>query len=196
MKYLMIPLFCLLLIGCQSKTQWSGTNITGLMPNLEFSLQGPNGAVTQQDLRGKAVLLFFGYTSCPDVCPATLMKLAQARASLPVALQKQIVILFVSVDPKRDTPAVLKKYTHFFGKGVLGVTGSRDQLDAITQRYRTSYSYGKPDKSGNYMVNHGSGIYGFDKRGRVHVLFMTQDTPVKGIATNMRKLIQVTPGLS
>jgi protein SCO1/2 len=181
-------LLILSLVGCQKTAHWYGTDITGLMPNLAFELTGMDGKpLAQEAFAGKSLLLFFGYTSCPDVCPATLMRLAQARAALPDAMQQRVAILFVSVDPKRDTPERLAQYTHYFGKGIIGATGTKAQLDAITSRYRTSYSYGKPDASGNYVVNHGSGIYGFDSQGKIRLLIM-DDNSVPHLTADMQQL--------
>lgn len=191
MKFLRVCCGLLLVVslaGCQKAAHWYGTDITGLMPDLAFTLTGMDGKpVTQDAFAGKSVLLFFGYTSCPDVCPATLMRLAQARAALPEATQKQVAILFVSVDPKRDTPERLAQYVGFFGKGIIGASGTKAQLDAITSRYRTSYSYGKADTSGNYVVNHGSGIYGFDAQGKIHLLVMNDDV-IAHLTADMQKL--------
>lgn len=165
-----------------------GKDITGLMPNLEFQLTDENGkAVTEQDYAGKVVVLFFGYTHCPDYCPTTLTALAQALKTLPEEQRDHYRVLFVSVDPKRDQPAMLKQYTAYFAPQIIGLTGNKTQLDALAKRYRTTYSYGDPDKDGNYIVNHGLAMYGFDKSGKVH-LFMRNDEPVPQIAEDLQAL--------
>ena len=181
-----------MLAGCHPAPHWYGQDITGLMPNLQFQLRGVDGQpVTAANVDGKAVMLFFGYTSCPDVCPATLSRLAQAKAALPAELQQQLMILFVSVDPGRDTPAKLKQYTDFFGDGIRGLTGSKQELDEITIRYRTSYSYGPVDAKGNYVVSHGSGIYGFDRHGKIHLLVMGDDLPLSQLTADMKQLVEL-----
>lgn len=187
---LLLASLLMLLSACQSAPHWHGKNITGLMPNLKFQLTSDNNQpLSQADLAGKSVLLFFGYTSCPDVCPATLSRLAQAYGSLSNDQQQKLVILFVSVDPKRDTPAKLKQYSAFFSSGILAATGNRQQLKAITSRYRTSYSYGPADADGNYVVNHGSGIYGFDRHGKIHLLIMGNKLSIKQLTDDMRQLV-------
>ncbi|MDX1805197.1 MAG: SCO family protein [Alcanivorax sp.] len=178
------------LVGCQQNpAHFHGKNITGVMPDLAFTLTGENNqTVTAQDMQGKAVLLFFGYTHCPDYCPTTLTAIAQALKSLPENQRDQVRVLFVSVDPRRDTPALLKQYTHYFGKQIHGLTGNKAQLDAITKRYRTAYGYGKPDAHGHYSVSHGLAIYGFDKQGRVHLL-MRNDEPPQQMAEDIATLV-------
>lgn len=187
---LLLASLLILLSACQPSPHWHGKDISGLMPNLKFQLTSDaNQPLSQADFAGQSVLLFFGYTSCPDVCPATLSRLAQAYGALPDNQQKKLAILFVSVDPKRDTPAKLKQYSAFFSPGIIAATGTRQQLDDITSRYRTSYSYGPADASGNYVVNHGSGIYGFDRHGNIHLLIMGNKLSIKQLTDDMRQLI-------
>ncbi len=146
------------------------TNITGHMPDLDFALTNDNGkAVTAADYRGKVVLLYFGYTHCPDVCPLTLAQLHVTMQRLgPLADGARI--LFVSVDPTRDTPAVLKTYVNAFDKRAIGLTGTPRAVEALSKRYRSAFTR-EPDASdGSYAVSHSSAIYVFDRAGRARVL--------------------------
>lgn len=179
----------LVLASCNNApVSFHGKDITGVMPNLEFTLIGEQGKpVSAERFQGKAVVLFFGYTHCPDFCPTTLTALAQALNKLPEQTREQIRVLFVSVDPSRDTPALLKEYTDYFGPQVIGLTGDKEALDALTKRYRTTYSYDQPDQDGHYLVSHGLAMYGFDKQGKVH-LFMRNDQPVEQIAEDLQAL--------
>ncbi len=111
------------------------------------------------------VLLYFGYTHCPDVCPTTLSLLSHAVTALGTDAG-QVRILFVSVDPARDTLAQLKTYAAAFGPEVVGLRGSEAELKALTKRYRVSYGYGKPDARGDYEVSHSSAVYVFDREAR------------------------------
>tara|TARA_A100001391_G_scaffold134582_1_gene93358 strand:+ start:10389 stop:10982 length:594 start_codon:yes stop_codon:yes gene_type:complete len=180
------------LAGCGSSgVSFNGKDITGLMPDLEFSLKGEGGeTVTQARYQGEAVVLFFGYTHCPDFCPTTLTALAQALNKLSDQEREQIRVLFVSVDPKRDTPELLAKYTAYFSPRVDGLTGDQETLRELTKRYRTTYSYGEPNESGAYLVNHGLAMYGFDRHGKVR-LFMRNDQPVEAIAEDLRALVSI-----
>ncbi|ASK36406.1 SCO family protein [Alloalcanivorax mobilis] len=181
--------FALALASCNNApVSFHGKDITGVMPDLQFQLTGEQGqTVTEQRFQDKAVILFFGYTHCPDFCPTTLTSLAQALKKLPEQTREQIRVMFVSVDPDRDTPELLKKYTGYFGPRIVGLTGNKEQLDTLTKRYRTTYGYDEPDENGNYLVSHGLAMYGFDKQGKVH-LFMRNDQPVDQIAEDLAAL--------
>jgi protein SCO1/2 len=161
-----------LLAGCgRSSPPWGLRDITGLMPPLDFSLtEASDGATVHgKDFRGQVVLLYFGYTHCPDVCPTTLSRLGRAVAALgPQA--EQVRILFVTVDPGRDTLAQLRTYAATFGPQVVGLRGSQDEIKALTKRYRASYGYGKPDAHGDYEVSHSSAVYVFDREGNIRLL--------------------------
>jgi len=178
----------LLLAGCGSDASWHLRDISGLMPDLQFTLTGSDGRhLDATRFRGKITLLYFGYTHCPDVCPTTLTKLAKAVASLG-AQADRVRILFVSVDPERDTPAKLAAYSRYFGPQIVGLTGDNKELRALTKRYRVTYGLGKPDAEGNYEVTHSSAVFIFDAKGEVRLLATHQD---KGdaIATDLQRLI-------
>ena len=186
---LLIALFAVLLVGCgESRVDFHGKDITGVMEDLSFTLTDENGdTVNESIVDNKAVVLFFGYTHCPDYCPMTLTLLAQAMNTLSEQEREQLRVLFVSVDPERDTPALLKEYTAYFGPEVIGLTGNKDQLDDVTKRYRTAYGYGDKDEQGNYEVSHGLAMYGFDKSGQVRLL-MRNDQPVEQVADDLKAL--------
>jgi protein SCO1/2 len=180
-----------LLAACsQNTTPWGLKDITGLMPSLDFTLiDASNGATVHgNDFRGKVVLLYFGYTHCPDVCPTTLSLLGHAVAALGDDAA-QVRILFVSVDPGRDTLAQLKTYAAAFGPHVVGLRGSETALNALTKRYRITYGYGKPDEHGNYEVSHSSAIYVFDRGGESRLLAGPSDSaPV--VTADLERLLK------
>ena len=146
-------------------------DISGLMPALQFKLSDQDGkAVTAADYRGRIVLLYFGYTSCPDQCPTTLAKLTNVMRALGHE-SDQVRVLFVSVDPKRDTAAVLKRYVNFFGPQFVGLrSATAGPLDELTRRYRVAYHLEPPDRSGGYAVDHSSAIFIFDRDARARLL--------------------------
>ena len=184
-----ITLGALLLGGCATQLQPDVTDVRGLVAPLEFNLTNQNGrAVTAADYRGDVVMLYFGYTHCTDECPATLAMLADALDTLG-PLASRVRVLFVTVDPRRDTIPVLKRYVGDFGPHFVGLRGTDAQLTAMIKRYRVSYHDEKPDKNGNYEVIHSSVVFIFDGRGRARLLAQTGFSSA-AIATDVRRLLE------
>lgn len=178
-----------ILAGCSDSSQnWNGKDISGLMPDLEFQLVNDEGKpVSQEKSAGQIRLLFFGFTSCPDVCPTTLQKVSQATRGLPDPVREDVQTLFVSVDPKRDTPERLQEYVNFFGDRIEGLTGTEPQLRELAKRYRTTFGYDQPDAEGNYMVSHSSAVYVFDREGAARLL-IRPDTSASEIREDLQLL--------
>lgn len=166
------------LAGCHQKEHWHLSNVTHIVAPLKFSMPSTLGHVeTAKDLRGKVVMMYFGYTHCPDVCPTTLASLAGVIRKLgPEA--KDVRLLFVTVDPKRDTLPVLTQYVAAFDKDhFIGLRGSPEQIKELAKRYRVGYSLEKPDKHGDYIVNHSSAVFIFDRDGNARLLGTNIDSP-------------------
>jgi protein SCO1/2 len=182
----------LLLAGCGDNTApWHATNITGSMPALEFSLErASDGALVHAgDYRGRVVILYFGYTHCPDVCPATLANLSDAIAKLG-AQADQVRVLFVTVDPNRDAAPVLAAYVRAFAAQIDGLRGTDDQLTDIARRYRVIYSV-TPDTAGHaYEVMHSAAVFFFDRNGRAR-LVTTKTDDVAGITSDLKRLLDM-----
>ena len=180
----------LALAGCSKPAlHWDMDDVGAQMAPLKFSdlRSGDGAAVSARHYLGKVVALYFGYTHCPDVCPLTMSHLASAVQQLG-AEAGDVRILFVTVDPRRDTPAVLSAYTAAFSPEARGLTGSAAQIKTLATRYHVAYSYGKPDSHGNYAVTHSAAIYVFDERGRGR-LIGTEATPPREIAHDLKQLI-------
>lgn len=159
---ILLAVLVLVLAGC-GEDEWHGKNISGLMPELEFSLIDENGnAVTEEIFAGRPLAMYFGFTHCPDICPTTLARLAAATRNLPEDTREDLQLAFVSVDPDRDGPEQLARYTAAFSDRMLGLTGTQKQLTALTRRYRVTYGYEEPDADGDYEVSHSSAILVFD----------------------------------
>ncbi|MCG7198594.1 SCO family protein [Marinobacter pelagius] len=169
---LILTVSVLALTGCFGDDgRWHGKDISGLMPELDFELMGSRGeTVTPQDSAGTIRLLYFGFTSCPDVCPTTLTDLRKAVNQLPRDYRDDVTTLFVSVDPERDTPERLASYASFFGDQVVGLTAAEPELRELSKRYRTTFGYDEPDADGNYNVSHSSAVYVFDRTGKARLL--------------------------
>lgn len=150
-----------------------------------FALVDQNGkAITDQDFKGKPLLIFFGYTHCPDVCPTTLFELSEMMRALGKDADKANA-LFVTVDPERDTPAAMKDYLSSFDPHLHGATGDRKAIDAAEKAYRV-YSKKVPTKDGDYSMDHTALVYLMDKQGRFVAPFSLQRSP-QAAADDLRK---------
>ena len=120
-----------------------------------FTLQSVNGPVSLESFRGKYVLLYFGYTSCPDVCPLTLATLTEALSKLDSKKASDFQVIFVSVDYKRDTPEVSNAFVKKFNPSFIGLSGTEDQINQVTKEYGIYYKFNPPDPTtGYYSVDH------------------------------------------
>jgi protein SCO1 len=150
------------------------------------------------DLKGKAVLLAFGFTHCPDICPTTLNSLAGIYEALPEPDRKKLQVVFVSVDPGRDTPEQLAKYVPFFNDSFLGVTGDEEAIKKTAKEYGVFYEYA-PLVSNNtatsYTVNHSSYVYLIDPSGRFTMLFDYDKLPEsQRIANDIETILKAGTG--
>jgi protein SCO1/2 len=166
------------------------SDITGVMPDLSFKMVRANdGAqVTARDYRGKAVALYFGYTHCPDECPTTLANLANVLHALGPSA-KEVRVLFVSVDPKRDSLPILKAYVSTFAPEIDGLRGTDDQIAALARRYRVLYRVTPALEGKDAEVMHSDSTFFFDPSGRAR-LVTTSTGNTKAIATDLRNLVK------
>ncbi|MDR2838894.1 MAG: SCO family protein [Azonexus sp.] len=155
----------------------------------DFTLHAAAGPVNLADYRGKAVLLFFGYTWCPDICPTTLSTVAAALNQLSAAERARVAAIFVSVDPERDTPARLQEYTAFFDPAIVGVTGSAAEVAAVARRYGVFYAAQKAAAAGDgYVVDHTADTYLIGPDGRLSGTLPHGVAPEQ-MADGMRKML-------
>lgn len=164
--------------------------VRGFLPDLEFSLQGADKAYTQADFKGKTVLMFFGYASCPDICPTTMAQLSQVMNELG-AQANDVRILFVSVDPHRDTPDMLQAYVNAFDSHAIGLTGTEKQVADLARRYRVAFQIEKPNPKTpeNYEVAHSRGIYIFDKNGKARLLASDGES-VEALTAGVKQVLE------
>ena len=139
-----------------------------------------------EDVRGKIVVLFFGYTSCPDMCPTTMSRIVSALDRVGDR-RTQVLTLFVSVDPKRDTPAVLKDYVANFNTPMVGLTGSADEIRRVASQYHASYEIVETG-SPNYLVNHTTAMFLIDQQGQLRRYFAYDESPDR-LAGAMRSVL-------
>jgi protein SCO1/2 len=181
-----------LLAACgDGGARWHATDITGSMPALKFSLTRASDrrAVHADDYSGKVILLYFGYTHCPDVCPATLANLADAIARLG-ARANQVRVLFVTVDPNRDAAPALSVYARSFGPQIDGLRGTDDQLTDVARRYRVIYSVTPASPERPYEVMHSDAVFFFDRNGRAR-LVTTKTDDIAGTAADLKRLLDM-----
>ncbi|MBU0588344.1 MAG: SCO family protein [Gammaproteobacteria bacterium] len=192
--------FALLLASCSKATDnaalaFKSTDISGADWGRDFSLVDHHQQVrTLADFRGKAVLLFFGYTHCPDACPIAMANMARVLDKLGPDSQR-VQGLFVTVDPKRDTAQVLEKYLSAFHPSFLGLYADQATTSALAKEFKTFYAAEPAVKDGHdhvhddYIVDHSSGIYAFDTRGRLR-LYISNDKSVEDITHDVAVLLR------
>jgi protein SCO1/2 len=186
--------FCMMLTACEQAAHWHLYNVQGHLPDLNFSLSGASGkTITAQDLKGKTVLLFFGYAGCPDVCPTTLAQLTDVLRQLGDDANN-VRIVFISVDPHRDTPDILQAYVDSFNKNAMGLTGNEQQIADLARRYRVAYQIEKPrpgDSADMYDITHSRGVYIFDNQGKARLL-AADTVSTEAIVEDLKQLIALT----
>ncbi|MDA7754720.1 SCO family protein [Pseudomonadales bacterium] len=147
-------------LSCSAIAEKSGGELIGGSFNL---LNHHNEPVTEKDFLGKFMLVYFGYTYCPDICPTDLQIMSEALGMVDPAVARDITPVFVSIDPERDTVALMAQYIRHFHKNLIGLTGTVDQVKAIKSKYRV-YS-AKTDDTTNYLVDHTAYTYLMNKDG-------------------------------
>lgn len=184
-----------LVAGCSEHSpDWNLYDVKGHLPDLSFELQAAGDTTfTEEDLAGKTVLMFFGYASCPDICPTTMAQLSQIVTNLGDQ-GEDVRIVFVSVDPHRDTPDVLQAYVNAFNPNAIGLTGNERTIARLAKKYRIAYQIEKPkpgDDNDIYNVTHSQGVYIFDNRGQARLLASdSEDTAA--FTADVQKLINET----
>lgn len=152
----------------------------------DFHLVSENGPVNLHDFRGKALLVYFGYTHCPDACPTALGIIGSAMQELTGKAGQRVAGVFISLDPHRDTPQLLDEYAHFFDKRIVGLTGSADELEKVALSWRVAYSVPDAPSDSDYAVEHSTFIYLVNPEGKVVDLFDEKASP-KAIAREIRQ---------
>lgn len=137
----------------------------------DFTLKDQNNNKYSLSSSSKTKIIFFGFLNCPDICPTTLSEVTNLLNKLE-GLAKNIEPIFITIDPTRDTPELLKNYLSFFDKRIIGLTGTQEEIEKISFQYHVYYSYQNKDKVKDYTVNHTANIYLLDKENNVEKIFV------------------------
>jgi len=185
----LMVIFLLELGACGSpKPQFENVDITGANFARDFSMTDDNGVVRKlADFRGKDVVIFFGYTQCPDVCPTTLSDLARTLEQLG-PLADRVQVLFVTLDPERDTPEVLRAYVPHFDKRFLGLYGDAAATASMAREFKVFYQKVDGPTPTSYTLDHSAGSYVFDPEGHVR-LFLRNGASPASIAHDLKLLL-------
>lgn len=170
------------------KVSFNNTDITGLDYAQSFALTDHNGQPrTLADFKGKVVLVFFGFTHCPDVCPTTLAEMAGVMKQIGKDAER-LQVLFITLDPERDTPALLAGYVPAFDPSFLGLSGDRAATDKVIKDFKL-FAQKVPSKDGkNYTIDHTAGSYVFDAQGRIR-LFVRHGQGTEPILHDIKALL-------
>ncbi len=187
---LFLALFAVALVACEGNApRFSNVDITGANYAHDFRLADFDGRQRSlSDFRGKVVVVFFGYTQCPDVCPTTLTDMAEVKRCLGPDGEK-LQVIFVTLDPDRDTPEVLKKYVPAFDPTFIALRGTRDETAAVAKDFKVFYQKVPGKTETSYTLDHTAGSYVFDQGGRVR-LFLRHAGGIDPIVADLQKLLR------
>ena len=197
-KALLFGLAALTLIGLiagislllTSRPRFYGAVIEPALPAPEIVLRDANGKTFRlSGLHGKVVLLFFGYAFCPDVCPTTLADLRVARAQLTKAEAENVQVVFITVDPQRDTPQNIQEYVLRFDPTFIGLSGSEADLAPVWSAYGIFRELATPSAEGYYLVSHTARVYLIDPQGNLFLSY-SFGTPPNDVASDLRQLLK------
>ncbi len=194
--FLILAVFIGLLAGISAAYLYRNL-FTGYKPTIElpgeqtlpdFTLVDQNGnAFTLSSIRGKAVVIYFGYTNCPDVCPLVLSKFATTISRMGADADR-VAFIFITVDPERDTPEVMKRYLSYYSQKIIGLTGSQEQVNKVLKLYNIYASKQTPDEKGNYLVDHFALVLGADRNHILRIAF-TPEMPAEEYLEGVKWLL-------
>ena len=188
MRRILLLLVASLLTACSPPARFNATDLSGIDWGKDFALTDHNGTPRRlADFKGRAVLMFFGYTQCPDVCPTTMSNMRELMARLGPEAER-VQVLFVTVDPERDTPQLLAQYVPAFHPSFLGLYGDAAVTAATAREFKIFYNKQPGSTPGAYTVDHTAGTYLFDPRGRLRLYVRHGETPER-MAQDIKRLL-------
>jgi len=193
MRHFLLWLCCVLaLTACEKpqspKVPFANTDITGLDYAKGFTLTDHNGKPrTLADFKGKVVVVFFGYTQCPDVCPTTLSELAGIKKALGSQAER-LQVIFITLDPQRDTPELMAGFVPAFDSSFLGLWGEQAVIDKVAKDFKVFAQKVPSNDSKSYTIDHTAGSYVFDDQGHIR-LFVRHGQGVDGLQKDLQRLL-------
>ena len=184
---LLIGALGFVLLGRADAAPWNGTAIEPPIPLRDFTLRSAAGEFSPGAQQGNLVVLFFGYTHCPDACPTTLAKLAKVRRRLPDDVARDVQVVLVTVDPERDTPERLAQYVTQFDSSFTGVTGSRAEIEAIARTYGIHQAQAHGVSGEHGMIDHTTHTLVLDRTGALALLW-SADVTAEQMAQDLKRL--------
>jgi protein SCO1/2 len=191
LRNIFIATLLLVVVACSPKPEFKNIDISGSTSfGKDFSLLDPDGKVrTLSDFKGKVVVMFFGYTQCPDICPTTLTEMQQVMALLGPQADR-VQVLFVTVDPDRDTAAILKQYVPSFDSRFLGLRPADEAaLEKVTKDFKIYYKKVPGTSPNSYTIDHTAGSYAFDPEGRLRLYIKHAQGP-ETLAHDLKELLK------
>ena len=189
-KNVLLFLIFICLLSCQKthNENFVATDISSSHMDTSFKLRDFNGQIrTLEDFKGKVVVLFFGFTHCPDICPTTMNDLKKTM-NLLKDKASSVQVIFITLDPARDTEDVLKKFIPTFNSSFLGLTGSEREIDKVTSQFKIFYKKVNDGSKAGYTIDHSAGFYVLDKSGSIKLHINNEEKP-EDIARDLTKLI-------
>jgi len=189
-KIVLLFLTLICLISCQNSQDQTfvGTDISSVPIDTTFRLKDFNGQIrTLEDFKGKVVVIFFGFTHCPDICPTTLTDLKKTMALLKDKAS-DVQVIFITLDPARDTEDVLKKFIPTFNSSFLGLTGTESDIDKVANQLKIFNKKVNDGSKAGYTIDHSAGLYVIDKKGSIKLHISNGQKP-EDLASDLAKLI-------
>ncbi|MEY4587298.1 MAG: hypothetical protein RL035_245 [Pseudomonadota bacterium] len=189
-KIVLLFLILICLVSCQNSNQQTfvGTDISSVRMDTAFSLKDFNGRIrTLEDFKGRVVVLFFGFTHCPDICPTTLTDLKKTMVLLKDKASA-VQVIFITLDPARDTEDVLKKFIPTFNSSFLGLTGTESDIDKVANQLKIFNKKVNDGSKAGYTIDHSAGLYVIDKKGSIKLHISNGQKP-EDLASDLAKLI-------
>lgn len=181
-------LLALLVTACSQPAHFNATDLTGSTIGTDFSLPDQTGKLRRlSDFKGKVAIVFFGYTQCPDVCPTTLSTLREVMTQLGPQAER-VQVLFITLDPQRDTPALLAQYVPSFHPTFLALRGDDAATGATAQAFKVFYKKQPGSSPGTYSIDHSTGSYVYDPQGRLRLYVKYGDT-AEHITDDLKQLL-------